>query len=357
MKKNNKILYLEILRILAAFFVIFNHTGINGFFLFSKYGVNTITFWLGAFFSIFCKFSVPMFFGISGILLLNKEESIKDIWKNRILKIFITLILISTLFYCYDVFYAKTETFNLITYIKKLYTNGNNIVLWYLYGYMAFLICLPFLRSIVKHLEDKHYYYLILIAILFNGIVPIIEWLFFKGKVTLYYKMYPTWIISELFIYPLIGYFMHYKYKFKNVKKELSLLWISNIILIFLCCFMIYYKGEIDGDILEANSQAFHYSFVIVNFITIFLTIKHFFNNKEIKPLLSKIIYSLGECTFGIYLIHVLVKNFTFKIYIFIDSILRIKLLTSFLWVFVIMMASYIIVYILKKVPILKKYI
>ena len=188
MKKNNKILYLEILRILAAFFVIFNHTGINGFFLFSKYGVNTITFWLGAFFSIFCKFSVPMFFGISGILLLNKEESIKDIWKNRILKVFITLILISTLFYCYDVFYAKTETFNLITYIKKLYTNGNNIVLWYLYGYMAFLICLPFLRSIVKHLEDKHYYYLIIIAILFNGIIPIIEWLFFKGTITLYYK-------------------------------------------------------------------------------------------------------------------------------------------------------------------------
>lgn len=34
--KNKKYLYLEAMRIIACFFVIFNHTGNNGFFLFSQ---------------------------------------------------------------------------------------------------------------------------------------------------------------------------------------------------------------------------------------------------------------------------------------------------------------------------------
>ena len=58
-KEKNKIIYLEILRIIAAFFVIFNHTGNDGFFLFSLKSSNHLPFWIYAFISVFCKFAVP----------------------------------------------------------------------------------------------------------------------------------------------------------------------------------------------------------------------------------------------------------------------------------------------------------
>lgn len=85
--EKSKILYLEVLRILSIFFVIFNHTGANGFFLFSAYKSTEIQYWVYLFVSIFCKFSVPMFLAISGALMLGREnESIHRIWTKKSLK-------------------------------------------------------------------------------------------------------------------------------------------------------------------------------------------------------------------------------------------------------------------------------
>ena len=69
-----KCLDIELMRILAAFFVIFNHTGTTAFFLFPFYDVHTVSYWGCLFLSVFCKFSVPLFFMISGALLLDREE-------------------------------------------------------------------------------------------------------------------------------------------------------------------------------------------------------------------------------------------------------------------------------------------
>ena len=53
--------YLDVIRIIAAFFVIFNHTNENGFFLFAEREWGSIPFWGYLFFSIFCKVSVYLF--------------------------------------------------------------------------------------------------------------------------------------------------------------------------------------------------------------------------------------------------------------------------------------------------------
>ena len=67
----SKRLDIELMRIVATFFVIFNHTGDKGFFLFSLYDAHSIQYWIYLFISVFCKFSVPLFFMIAGSLLLN----------------------------------------------------------------------------------------------------------------------------------------------------------------------------------------------------------------------------------------------------------------------------------------------
>lgn len=83
--KGKRRLDIECMRILAAFFVIFNHTETTGFFLFSYYDTHGIRYWLYLFISIFCKFSVPLFFMISGALMLNRiSEPLKQLWHHRI---------------------------------------------------------------------------------------------------------------------------------------------------------------------------------------------------------------------------------------------------------------------------------
>ena len=91
---DNKRLDIELIRIIAVFFVIFNHTGTMGYFLFASYEPRSIQYWIYLFISVFCKISVPLFFMITGALMLNrKEESLRYLWKHRVLHICCILII------------------------------------------------------------------------------------------------------------------------------------------------------------------------------------------------------------------------------------------------------------------------
>ncbi len=92
-EKKDKKIHLEILRIIACFFVIFIHTGKTGYVLFIEREIGSLEFWIYEFISVFSNFAVPIFFMISGAIMLGREEeSLKKLWKNRILKIFIALV-------------------------------------------------------------------------------------------------------------------------------------------------------------------------------------------------------------------------------------------------------------------------
>lgn len=157
---SKKQLDIELMRIIAAFFVIFNHTGKAGFFLFSLYDTQSFQYWLYLFISIFCKMSVPLFFMIAGALLLNRqEESIKKLWIHRILHI-LSLLFLWSLFYYLVAVYQGSETFSLTHFLGKLYYKNWNFSYWYLYAYVAFLISLPLLRRLAQNLNDKEYIYI-----------------------------------------------------------------------------------------------------------------------------------------------------------------------------------------------------
>jgi surface polysaccharide O-acyltransferase-like enzyme len=81
-KKERKV-YLDLIRILAAFCVIFNHTNDNGFFLFAAREWGSFTFWGYMFFSVFCKAAVPLFLMISGALMLSREEPASAVSSGR----------------------------------------------------------------------------------------------------------------------------------------------------------------------------------------------------------------------------------------------------------------------------------
>ena len=66
-----KRLDIELMRIIAAFFVLYNHTGANGFSKFLSYDPHTFHYWLYLFLSISCKVSVPLFLVIAGVHFIS----------------------------------------------------------------------------------------------------------------------------------------------------------------------------------------------------------------------------------------------------------------------------------------------
>ena len=345
--KNNKIIYLEVLRLIAIIFVIFNHTSNDGFLLFSSQQPNSLTYWIYAFFSVFCKFAVPIFFMISGILYLKKDDlDLKYLFKKRILKMIIILIIFSLIIFCNDV-YINEANFSLKLFLKSLITCNISVTMWFLYMYIIFLLLLPLLKMIANQINIKMINYLILLAILFDGVLPCIYFLLFKETLVYNSFLSPVWSINIIFIYPLIGYFLNEKITINNPKKKLIILWIINFILIIITNLITYYQSKITGNIEE---QTFYNCFVIINAITIFLTSKVLLNN-------TKYIQSLGKYTFGIYLIHVVI----IKLSIFQKLIISFKNLNinsglfAILLTLLIYLISLIITFILSKIPILKK--
>lgn len=356
--EQNKYVYLEILRSIAVFFVIFNHTGSDGFFLFAEMPVGSFAYWIYMFISVFIKFSVPVFLAISGALLLKKRnESIGQLWKNRIAKMFFILIFYSLL---YDIVCCVMEgrAFNIINFLISRYTafSLDSVHLWYLYAYIAFLVGLPFLRVMVRELEDKHYYYMIAIALLLD-LVPMIEFLFLNSGYELAYYFKNLWIVRDIVLYPCIGYYIHNKLDLKNKRKQIIWLWGACVIGVIIVCFMTHYRGQVTGVLEEVYSQVYHNSFSVLSMMAVFTTVKYVYENVEVPKVINKVIISIGKSSFGIYLLHLLVKKYITQETI-IGSMVTIginRLVATFLYCFLIMMVSYVITQILMRVPIVKK--
>lgn len=90
------LIYLDVLRIIAIYCVLFNHT--NGFLLYATHYPLPSSY-LYLIISILSKVAVPIFFMISGALLLGKDESYQELLRKRILKYTIVLIIISFFYY------------------------------------------------------------------------------------------------------------------------------------------------------------------------------------------------------------------------------------------------------------------
>ncbi|MBR2240732.1 MAG: acyltransferase [Clostridia bacterium] len=351
----NKLIYIEIMRILAIFFVIFNHTKENGFCMFVSENPEEIQFWIYLIPSVFCKFSVAIFFAISGAFILAKEdEPIKKVWKDRVLKIIVVLILISSVYYIRN----NGTNVQIDKFLISIYSSNVRVHLWYLYAYIAFLISSPFLRAMVKNLDNKYFYYMIGIFLVFNAIVPIAEYLISYGKYKMNTNLTVSWLIEKIVFYPCIGYFLHNRIKLKNPKKWISIMWLVNIIGILISCYMTYYKGHITGEFSAKTSQTFHECFTFINCISIFITIKYLFEKVEItNKYIRNIIFSIGSCTFGIYLIHLMIMESEPMVNLF--NIMRNtkinNMIVAFVWCSLVMLVCYVITYVLKKIPIINK--
>lgn len=90
--------YLDVLRIVAAFFVIVNHTNSS---IFLQGGLEVTTF-LSLSWFFCCKCAVPIFFMISGILLLRKKESFTQVFRKRMGRPVCALLIASLLWYLLD---------------------------------------------------------------------------------------------------------------------------------------------------------------------------------------------------------------------------------------------------------------
>lgn len=355
----DKLIYIEIIRIIAAFLVIFNHTGSKGYFLFASYPFGTLPYFSYMIFTVICKIAVPLYLMVTGALLLKKDIPLKKIYKDKVLRILLVLLLFSSFYYIRLYVIKYSDILNLPDFLLRVYKGDIIVPFWYLYAYISFLIAFPFLRAMVKSMPEYGYKYLIILSIIFVSIIPPLEYFLSSGEVSLNQYGKIGWLFTNIVIYPLVGYYLENKIEFEKInKKHLIILTLFTILGIFISCYMTYFKHNITGTCTEETSQDFLTVFVLPISISLYIKIKYLCKKVQFSNILKKIILSVGSCSFGIYLTHfaIIESNFINSLWKNLTKVNKCNYMMSILLLCILtMFLSYIITFILKKIPGIKK--
>lgn len=335
MKK--RIVWLDILKIIACFLVIVNHSGLYIF----KFTNTTAS---HVFYSInfaFCKLAVPVFIMASGAVFLKRKTTYKDMLK-KIFRFAVPLVGISLISYIHH-----SGDYNVLNFSRVFLKDRILGPYWYLYMLIGLYLLTPFIKKMVDGFDNKDYTYFIILTLIIPTFLKMISY-YTKIEISSYF--FESCIPETISLF-VAGYYIG------NLKKNKKLLIASiSILLIILGCFMLsvyipYTKiGTFDYKFGTYNSF-----FAIVEALCIFYIIKYFFENKNVKC--EKVINEISLCTFGIFLFHYPAIDKLFNI----EIIQKIFSFNPYVGTYTLQIAVFIttglITYLLRKVPIIKKFL
>ncbi len=332
-KSLNRKSYIDALRIIAIILVVTNHVDINYYYYHDT--TNIFTFVVSLIITIICQIDVPIFFMISGALLLKKQESIGYIWKKRIFRMFIIMLSFSIIQYIILMVRGKIEGYGLKDFLFRFLTGNIQEPYWFLYYYIGFLILLPLLRTIAINLRDEIYIYLCVIRIILDIVLPVF---FYICNISVpVNSMMPFEFITSNLMYFLAGYYIENRLKDDIKIFYIIVLGILSIIMPFI---YVLYNYVNYGTILDSN----------ISRITFLLTISVFYIVKyTMKNVDNRLISKLGSCVFGIYLIESLVRMIYIGLYKYLITVTA-GVVASFVYIVVTVLTSLVLVIIFKSV-------
>lgn len=289
MHTKRRIVAIDILRILAAFGVIYNHSDLFKYYLFTN---NELVRFVSIGLSYWCAISVTLFFMLSGALLLGKEEKYETYLK-RIAKTAMIIIMASIMQYFYKIT-VKHVDYSIIAFAKDVYKEYVVGSYWFLYSYLSFIIILPFVRKISLAMRKADYYYLFALYIVFEILIELFE-MFFASHINI-----QALILKDAFLFPLAGRWVYENYKKIN-KILFASFGLSGVLLTFVRQYIYYSLNGIYSESLIGE-------FSLLLAISIMgLVLKT--DTERINEKTAKLINICGEAMMGVYLISNIVKE------------------------------------------------
>lgn len=351
-------IYFDIMRIIAIFFVIFNH--LPGYTLYQiSSGYKQ---WIYMLITMITRINVPLFFMVSGALLLGRDENWQTILQKRIGRFLLVIFIFEFglyLEYALISWYRNGELiFSLKTFILSMFAGNLSGTgsYWYLYSYLGMLFTLPFLRRIAQKMTHADFWILIimhfLIASFIPGINPFLEHLNI-GTLSITGHFSIPFATGKQLLYPLLGYYLEHNVNIKNLDKNKIYVLLSITFLgIFISSVYTYYEGETKGIYTQNYVQMFDYITTICVFL---LTKKHFFMSTLSQNKMGPIVTLCGSLSFGIYLLDPFLKYILWnRVNNYLEPYLT-TLMVSISWILITFFLGGSITLVLKKIPLIRK--
>jgi len=268
---------IDILRIFAFVFIVMLHT------LNRQYG---LTVWMSGYAVI--SIGVNLFIMISGYLLLDKTETVKEFFRKRFFSIL-------PLFIIFNIIYIFFYNHSFIT-IKKISAPH----FWYIYMILGLYLLTPWLRKVLQYAE-KETFYVVVLWFLCNVFNPYMQFFRFP-KIP--FSHFP---ITGFIGYYILGYYLKkYRYKLEKIPFICVIgVYITGFLISVLSTkYVLVTTGNRISDFFDKNSLGTF--FMSVSFFIFW--IKFNFKNR------NKVIRMISDSTYFAYLIHIIILHYVIKI-------------------------------------------
>ena len=356
MNKGERLLYVDVLKICSAWLVIYCHLPAYHY-SFEHHNQYQIFFMI---ISMFARLCVPVFFMCSGILLLDKEESWPDVFRKRVLKVILTILVFGAVYYLLTASrggYGDTITPSPWHFITLIVRNEIDGAYWYLYAYLGFLFVLPIVRRGVRQITASEIRVLLVIHFVTSSAVPIINLILdsLAGPDNIYRLSVPEpfsvpFAMTRAFFYPVLGYFIDSRVDTEKIKtRHIVLMFFTLALCIAISCICTLAEGSLTGVYTQNYVLLFDY---VIAFI-VFLLVKRILQRRQFRrPGIPRRINAFAQLTYGIYLLDPILRLLIYREVYGAATVMFDTFTSSVLWCCFSMLLGGLLTALLRKTPV-----
>ena len=342
--ESTHIYWIDLIRVIAVFQVVLVHLSYVIFFKEDLLSPN----WIAAnFYDSFSRMGVPLFFMVSGYLLLNKREPLAGFFCKRFLKVGIPTLFWSVAYLLWSVEAYRNGTMSplgiALSMLKAIYLGNVEIHLWFLYILIGIYLVVPILRVLVSAASWRDLMYFIIIWFVATPLFELAQRIL----------GFPTAMVIPV-VTGYVGYFMlGYLLAELQLDRRGRILSLVGIVLAVAITFF----GTNMLSVQAGPIDAYFYSYFSLP--TVLATVCGFFLLKDLGQKLGKVgglVRTVSATSFGIYLIHIFVVELLrkgdlgFHLYGWMGPSVYMIPLTALAVFFL----SFVFVFVLRKIPVLK---
>ncbi|MCR5565533.1 MAG: acyltransferase family protein [Clostridiales bacterium] len=295
-----RVLYYDVLRILATLFVVVIHVTSGGW---GAVSVNTAEWQIMNVFQSAARWSVPVFAMISGALFLDRDIPIRKIYSRYILRLVLSFAAWSAVYAVSFYFFGKEPSLkNLITSFFK-----GHFHLWFIYMIIGLYMIIPFLKKIVSN--EKLTQYFLLLSFVFALVIPQAI-----NSIKMFSSNYGDWIeqvINQAHLKFVLGYSFYFVAGYYISKNTISSRQCIIMCITGLAGFILTAVSTSVASISKGTGTQVFYDYLTMNAaleaVCAFAVLKKLLSGKTFKGRFGLAVRELSKYTFGIYLVHVLV--------------------------------------------------
>ena len=253
------------------------------------------------------RINVPLFFMISGALLLRKHEDYPTIFKKRLPRYLLLLLVFEgALFCCFKinaVLQREEVNFTLRRFVLGLFAGNleGTRSYWYLYSYLGMLLTLPFMQRIARNLRKEDFWLLMGLHFIISSLIPMLNILLKIANIdsfSLSDSFSTPFATTKQFFYPILGYYLENYIDVKKIKrKQIFGMVMAALVGIYLSCLCTYWEGLTTGGYSQNYVQLFDYLTTVVAFIVIkYMMVQKF--PQLVEGAIAKCICFIGSLCF-----------------------------------------------------------